>query len=336
MSNSNVNVLYQFNQKYAPFAGVSITSLFENNKEDKITVWLLGEDLSEDSVKKFDQIAKRYNQKIIIKEMSHIVENMKEWGIPPYRGSYAANLRLFLPYILNKSVKRVLYLDADTVVNQSIHEFYELPLETKTVAMVLDSFGNPYKIKNLGFDKQDFYFNSGVILYDLNKWREKRYSEKIIEHVKAGNIYYSSPDQDLINIICKNDILKVSPRYNFQPVHRVYDNKLYYRCFGQVAYYSSEELEAAKKNVVIYHFFRFIGEFPWNRKTVHPYKKIFNHYLRLSPWKEYVKQPADKNAFMKIEKILYICMPRGIFLRIFAMFHCMYLSRKPEIKKAKE
>ena len=43
----HMNVLYQFNEKYAPYAGVSITSLFENNKNaDEICVYILGENLS--------------------------------------------------------------------------------------------------------------------------------------------------------------------------------------------------------------------------------------------------------------------------------------------------
>ena len=40
----HMNVLYQFNEKYAPYAGVSITSLFENNKNaDEICVLYEGE-----------------------------------------------------------------------------------------------------------------------------------------------------------------------------------------------------------------------------------------------------------------------------------------------------
>lgn len=48
-----LNILYQFNEKYVPYAGVSITSLLENNKESSnITIYLLGEDISEESRRK--------------------------------------------------------------------------------------------------------------------------------------------------------------------------------------------------------------------------------------------------------------------------------------------
>ena len=111
-----MNVLYQFNELYAPFAGASIVSLFENNREQEITVYILGEELSNDSVDKFNEIRRTYNKNIVIKDTKDIIEKMKSWGIPPCRGSYAANLRLFLPYLLEDSVSRVLYLDADTII----------------------------------------------------------------------------------------------------------------------------------------------------------------------------------------------------------------------------
>lgn len=330
-----MNVLYQFNELYAPFAGASIVSLFENNKENEITVYILGEDLSKDSLVKFDEIGKAYNKNIVFKDTKKIIEEMKTWGMPSYRGSYAANLRMLLPFFLDKSVDRVLYLDADTIVSGSIRELYEMPLNGKAVAMALDSLGNSYKEEQLGFEKHEFYFNSGVILYDLDKWREEQYSERIIEHVKLGNAHYASPDQDLINVVCKDGILKTSARYNFQPVHKVYSDKIYFSCYGKAGYYTAEEIEDARKNIVIYHSFRFVGEFPWNKGTVHPYKKIFDHYLELSPWKDYVRKTADSSFSMKMEKVLYMLLPKSSFLRIFVFFHHMYLNKSPEIRKAK-
>lgn len=330
-----MNVLYQFNELYAPFAGTSIVSLLENNKENEITIYILGENLSENSISRFEKIGRDYDKNIVVKDTKEIIEAMKVWGIPSYRGSYAANLRLLLPYFLDETVKRVLYLDSDTIVNSSISDFYEMPLNDKTVAMVLDSLGSSYKVKYLGLKKSDYYYNSGVVLYDLEKWREKEYSEKIIEHVKLGNSHYASPDQDLINVICKEDILRISPRYNFQPVHMVYSTRIYFNCYGQKGYYSAEEIETAKKNVVIYHSFRFVGEFPWNEGTRHPYKDMFNYYLKISPWRNYIGQPADISFFMKIERFLYMILPKSIFLKIFIISHNIYLNNRPEIKKEK-
>ena len=58
-----IDVLYQFNEKYAPYAGTSITSLFENNKHfDTIRIFILGEDLSEDTEERLRLLAAGYGR----------------------------------------------------------------------------------------------------------------------------------------------------------------------------------------------------------------------------------------------------------------------------------
>ena len=92
-----MNILYQFNEKYAPFAGASIVSLFENNSDVKdINVYILGEGLTNPTIEKFMFMVEKYKRNIIFKDTSLCIEYIKSCGIPSYRNSYAANLRLFL------------------------------------------------------------------------------------------------------------------------------------------------------------------------------------------------------------------------------------------------
>ena len=52
-----MDILYQFNEKYAPYAGASITSLFINNSQaEEIVVWILGEELSADSISRLERL----------------------------------------------------------------------------------------------------------------------------------------------------------------------------------------------------------------------------------------------------------------------------------------
>ena len=89
-----MDILYQFNEKYAPYASVSIVSLFINNKNRKITVHILGENLSEASIQKYKNIADEYNQNIVIYETEDVIQKLRKMGVPSYRGSYSANLRM--------------------------------------------------------------------------------------------------------------------------------------------------------------------------------------------------------------------------------------------------
>ena len=326
-----LNVLYQFNEKYAPFAGASITSLFENNREmEEIIVYILGENLSDDSQEKLCRLAETYERKLIFKETAKLIEKMKEWGIPAYRGSYAANMRLFLPLILEGRIDRILYLDADTIVNGNLKTLMELEMKNAALGMVMDSLGGNHK-RALGFDENEPYYNSGAILFDLNNWRACECTERIIEHIIQGNIAYAAPDQDLLNVVCKDNIITLEPRYNVQPVHLVFDSRDYYKCYGKTAYYVEEELCTLKNEAVIYHFFRFLGEFPWDKNNLHPDNQLFDQYIGLSPWKDFEKQKAENTFPMKIEKILFRILPHGVFLRIFHFFHNIYVERKREI-----
>lgn len=326
-----LNILYQFNEKYAPYAGVSITSLFENNKSaENITVYILGENLSEDSIDRFQRLGGQYGRTILFKETEGIIERMKQWGIPSYRGSYAANLRLFLPYFLEENVERVLYLDADTVVDSSLEDLYGMEMQDSALGMVLDSLGYKYK-QMIGFQGSDPYYNSGVILFDLINWKKNQCTEKIIQHLKDGNIHYGSPDQDLLNVVCKENIKCIDLRYNMQPIHLAFKTKDYFRSYPKEAYYSEEQVKDAVNHAVIYHFFRFLGEFPWNKGNLHPDNDLFDRYLELSPWKGYEKPKSEGSMAMKIEKVLFRILPGSVFLKIFVLFHNLYTKKRAEI-----
>ncbi len=312
-----IDVLYQFNEKYAPYAGTSITSLFENNKHfDTIRIFILGEDLSEDTEERLRLLAAGYGRTLSSVDTCGLMCMMKKMNMPKYRGSYAANMRLFLTSVLEEDVDRLLYLDADTIVNGPLDELTTIDLEGHPVAMSLDSLVRIHK-RRLGFSRDDYYYNSGVMLFSMSAWRYARCSERIANHVKNVRAWYPSPDQDLINVVLKGEIMKLGPEYNLQPIHVAFLLKDYLRVFGRRGYYTYDELLAAKKSPVIYHFFRFVGEFPWDKGNSHPDNDVFDRYLHISPWKDYEKTPSGAGLVHKVEKILYARLPRRVFIRIF-------------------
>ena len=328
-----MDILYQFNEKYAPYAGVSITSLFKNNRDvNHITVWILGEGLGEETVSRFASLADEYGREIRYIDAASLVRRIRDMGMPSYRGSYAANIRMFISEIFPEEVRRVLYLDADTIVRSDISDLYDSDMKGHTIAMVYDSLGESHK-SEIGLRDDEGYYNSGVILFDVDMWREKGYTGRIIEHVKNVRAQYPSPDQDLINVVCRGDIMTLPPGYNFQPVHRAYKIKDYFRNYGHTTYYSRQELAEANREPKIIHFFRFVGEFPWNKGNVHPFNDIFDKYLALSLWKDYVKKPAETGLALKCEKILYKLLPGGIFLDVFRIGHRIFYSKSNKMSE---
>ncbi|MFI3177262.1 MAG: glycosyltransferase family 8 protein [Eubacteriales bacterium] len=323
-----INILYQFNDKYAPYAGVSITSLLINNQHfDEVDIYILEDCLdcvSKENKAKFQRIADEYNRNIVFVNTEHIVDLMKKNKIPMYRGSYATNMKMFYAECITFNHDRTLYIDADTIIVDKIDELVSISLEGKSIGMCLDSLGSIHR-NDIGLNSCD-YFNAGIILFDNHKWIEHKYQEKIVDHVKKIRTNYPAPDQDLININCVNDIFRLDCRYNLQPHHMKYEPQHYLNIYVTKNYYTKTELENAKEQPAIIHTFRYLGEFPWHKNNLHPANKYFDEYLKVSLWNEYVKEKADVSLLLKTEKFLYQILPSKLFLHIFQYAHERFLA----------
>lgn len=320
-----MNVLYQCNDKYAPYCGVSITSLFENNKNsDRISVYILSDGIEKDNLDKLQLLAAKYNREIVIIETEQIVQKMKDLGIPSYRGSYSANLKMFVSEFVLDNLDRLLYIDSDTVVTGDLSEIFELDIKSSPVAMSQDSLVINHK-SDIGFNIEESYYNSGVILFNIEEWKKQHCTERIVEHVKNIRAHYPAPDQDLINVVIKDDIFELPPEYNMEPAYYMFSAKNYYKVFRNPSFYKKEILENAKGNEKIIHFFRVMGEFPWHKNNMHPFNDVFDQYLALSPWADYEKTSANISIIFKAEKLLYKILPKCVFIRIFKLSHEVFM-----------
>lgn len=329
-----IDILYHFNEKYAPFAGTSITSLLENNKHlDEITLYIMGEALSDESIHKFIKLVVDYNRNIVFLDTEKLIELMKKINIPDYRGSYAANMRLFIADILPETVKRLLYLDSDTVVEGKLDRVIDLDMKEYPLAMTVDSLGFAHK-RELNITGN--YYNSGTIIFQMDIWRKEMFTYKIIDHIRNVRSHYPMPDQDLLNVLCQGKILTLGPEFNLQPIHVVFPWKVYKRVYGKNEYYSEEMIDEAVKNPIVCHFFRFCGEFPWNKNNVHPDSEIFDYYLGLSPWRSYRKEPAKIGLAFQIEKLMYRYLPKEIFIFAFEMAHKKMVHKANKISLKNE
>lgn len=335
-----LNVLYACDNNYAPYCGVSMFSLFSNNQDlAEIKVYLVADNITEDNCEKLKSTAEHFERKLQIIDAAQVKQLMERLGVPMYRGSYATHYRKFFQMIIPETVQFLLYLDADTVVPGSLIGLLNLDMQGKCLGVVLDALGGRYK-KLLGFQTDELYFNAGVTWIDVKAWKERDYSNKLMDHIQNVRAKYFNPDQDLFNMVLKNDTVALPPEYNFMPAHRAYSDKAFFRCYPREGYYSQQELEFARCNPKIIHAYRFLGEFPWHKGNCHPDNDLFDSYLSRSEWSGYVKKPANIAPMFKLEKLMYRTMPRGLFLQLFSkvLYHTMKkrndeLIRESEIMK---
>ena len=321
-------VLYTCDENYAPYAGISMNSLFENNREiEHICVYLVEDGVSEENKKRFFKEAEKYGRELITVSAAPIAARIKRLNIPSYRGSLAANCRLFFDSFIREEVDRLLYLDCDTLVVSSLAGLTEINMNGKTVGAVRDSLTDEYKTL-IGLSESDDYFNSGVLLIDVKMWREQNVTKQLFEYAKRVRSGFCNPDQDLLNIVLKDKKYILPPEYNFQPSHRVFSDSAYFKAYRHGRYYSSAELQRARDDPKILHSYRFLGDFPWHKGNLHPDTEIFDSFMKNSLWEDYIKKPSRRGFAFVIEKWLYRVLPRSLFLKIFARVTLFSFRRK--------
>ncbi len=189
--------------------------------------------------------------------------------------SQAALLKFVLPELL-PDCSRVLYLDGDILVKRDLTELYNTELEDNYVGGVLNSF--TFYRKHLSFeDKVENYFNSGVMVLNLQLMRKDNITEKLIEtKAKMG---YTLMDQIALNYVFDKRIYLLPVRYNYQILGLPGTNndkeiQTLNKHYG-TQYSNLEDLLA---DTVIVHF---AGRAkPWNTPTTPLSKEWYLTYLR--------------------------------------------------------
>ncbi len=313
-----LNVLYLTDNNYAAFAGVSILSMFENNKNiDKLHVYVIDDSIAEENKKKLLDMAAQYRQEIIFLDLTEGIRTLEAMKIPKYRNSYTTYLKLFTFNLLPDSVHRIFFIDSDSVVVGDLSEMIDIDMEGCMIGAVRDGMSQTYK-EALGFDYNDSWFNMGVMLVDVDAWKADNAQDKIIAQLQKRKGYIAV-DQDLLNITQHGNIMSLHPRYNATPHHYVYKEECFRKAFPQGGFYDLQTMKEAQERPVIRHFERFVGQSPWHKDTVHPYTDLFDKYLAMSPWKDYEKKPANLTGALKIENKLYRILPHNLFVYIYGI-----------------
>ncbi len=316
--NSQVNIVYAANDGYSVLAGVSIISLFENNSEVRnIDVYILSDGISDSNQTKLLQIAKKYDRTISIIDISKELENIMGTGASSYVNSLDNGHTIYSRFIIGKifpTLSRILYLDCDTLVNSNILTLYNRDLKENPIGLAYDCNHDNYK-QYINLPQNNHYFNSGVMLTDLNKWRERNCYERIIDHITNIRSSYPLPDQDLLNIVLGNECTPLNMCDNYLSQYFLYnyhDNIFVYNKKPGIYWKEQEWLASDKalKEAIIIHFCGNTFIRPWYKNSKHPMKETYNRYYSISPWNNIVQEKRKMSIEYRIQYISYRFFPR--------------------------
>ena len=217
-----MHVVYVSNDAYARHLAVSAASLYDRNRdEEELQVWVLSAGISPESRKKLEQIAGAYGREIRVLELGEIRDRF-DYDVDTGGFDISTMGRLFIGQILPETVKRVLYLDCDTVVSGSLKPLWTAPLQGHVLAAVMEPTIYETVKQEIGLGPEEPYFNAGVLLVDLEAWRREDVQGQLLRFYreKGGKLF--ACDQDAINGVLKGRILPLPPRYNFFTNYRYY------------------------------------------------------------------------------------------------------------------
>lgn len=142
-----------------------------------------------------------------------------------YLKSKASYSRYFINDILPASASRCLYLDADLVVFKDLAEAERCDLEGKGIAAVRDisirTRGTwPELRQRLGLRSEKNYFNTGVLIIDMDAWRANEVERRLVDVSIAKFDQLDSQDQDALNILFEDDTRILDTSWNFSQYER--------------------------------------------------------------------------------------------------------------------
>jgi Lipopolysaccharide biosynthesis proteins, LPS:glycosyltransferases len=262
-------------RNYLMPCGITILSLLENNKGEDITVHVVGMELNDKDKQDLKSVVDKYDASILFYNMSK--DSLTAWGLPVEKRhlSISAYIRFFLFDILPSELGKVLYLDCDLIVTACLKDLWNTDIHNYSLAGVIDypNF-NPETYTRLNYSNRYSYINSGVLLINLNYWRQHDVLSGLLEYSKSNYKNIRHEDQDIINGVLHESILLLPLKYN---VH----NSFYWRK-RNIGPYDDEAREVVK-NPVIIHFTTSMK--PWLKGSIHPMRKEYLKYKNLSLWK---------------------------------------------------
>jgi lipopolysaccharide biosynthesis glycosyltransferase len=194
----------------------------------------------------------------------------------------ATFFRLLIPEILPDELEKVIYLDCDLVVRGNLEQLWQIDLGDNYVLAAQDTWilyvSSPNGLLNyqeLKISPDSKYFNAGVLVINLKKWRTDDICAKAINYLKQKTEYIRYHDQDILNSLLSGKWGELDPRWNCSP------SSVYGFSSWKESPFSEEVYNDLIRDPYIIHYLS--KKKPWtSRHTL--LKEYFFEYVDMTAW----------------------------------------------------
>ncbi|WP_105979911.1 glycosyltransferase family 8 protein [Staphylococcus simulans] len=266
-----VDILVTLNENYLKPLKVMLLSLHDTNPHLSFKVWLVHEKITQSKLMQLEELLSSFNMELEeVKVPPNYFGNAKTVERYPQEMYF----RLACGELLPESVTKVLYLDPDILVINTIDDLWNLNLERNIFAAAthegFTKFSQGMNNLRLGTKQGQVYFNSGVMLIDVEKARQEISMDDIFNFIEKNNQYLLLPDQDVMNSLY-GDKIKEIPEEIWN-----YDTR-------QANMYYTKSVGEYDTHWVAYHtvFLHFCGRpKPWDNKSNSRFTMLYLQYQK--------------------------------------------------------
>lgn len=268
---NEINILVTLNGKYLPPLQVLLTSLRTAHPDEPLTVWLLHSGIAPGALKMVERQCGRLGMTLHCLTVDRAV-----FDSAPVTRQYPQEMyyRLLAGCFLPPELDRVLYIDPDILVLNSLRPLWKTPLEGRLFAAASHTgktgLMNNINQVRLGTDCK--YFNSGVLLIDLNAARAQVRPQDIFRYAEEKGKALLLPDQDILNALYGERTMELDDTlWNYDA--RNYNT--YLLRSGGVC-----DMDWVMRNTGILHF---CGKAkPWKPGYLRRFGVLYKHYIQLT------------------------------------------------------
>jgi lipopolysaccharide biosynthesis glycosyltransferase len=332
-----MNIVYASDNNFAEVLTVSLVSLLENNKGQLVNVYIISQNISDDNKTRIESSTSNYQCDIYFINMPDISNIIGE-TVDIKRYSESMFSRILLGTLLPTEIERVIYIDCDTLILDSMMSLWKQNFQGKTLGAVRDCRNIRYN-RNLGIKDTSYYINSGMLVIDLNKYRENGWQQILVKAIKEYNGLLEFPDNDIICKILQDDIFYFPLRFNII--------SLFYMCsYREISsarrpqfLYTEAEVNSSLHNPCIVHFdtFFMVNGRPWMQNCDHKMTQTYLEYRGKTAWGNTPLRPTSMTKSRKLIQLASKIILRFVFIRLIGILHGIVrpLLQKSRLKRCR-
>jgi lipopolysaccharide biosynthesis glycosyltransferase len=225
-----IHILCSADAGYATWAGVMLASILRADHGAALHIHMLSDNIGAPTLEQIAAMAATSHATFSVYEIAPFLD-VRSHQLPIAQHlSRATYARLFFTDFLPASIARAIYLDIDILCRGSLRALWDHDLGPAIVAVAPDCaigadivgdlaaaarMARDRHARRLGLPEDGTYFNSGVMLIDVRRWRDAGIAEESLRWTIANPALLQLADQDSLNVVLRDRVSWLDDGWNW-------------------------------------------------------------------------------------------------------------------------